>query len=142
MRVPLAHGSQWSHAVSLGYKFGAWDPEGEYERLLRTEMGYRGDLAAALEAAEVKQWKLAEELRVLREELTDLRRDLDIKSAEVGEVTERARRAEGAVRLKELEEKCIDHDEKIAQVFDAIRQLMYPPVPENKNPLGFRLDAD
>lgn len=105
VRVPLAHGSRWSHSVSLGYKFGAWDPEGEYERLLRTEMGYRGDLAAALEAAEVKQWKLAEELRVLREELSDLRRDLDLKSAEVGEVTERARRAEGVVRLKELEEK-------------------------------------
>ncbi|MBI3298766.1 MAG: hypothetical protein HYZ75_11415 [Elusimicrobia bacterium] len=105
VRVPLAHGSRWSHVLSLGYKFGAWDPEGEYERLLRTEMSYRGDLSAALEAAEVKQWKLAEELRVMRGEMTDLRRDLDLKAAEADMAADRARRAEQAVRLKELEER-------------------------------------
>lgn len=105
LRAPLAHGSRWSNFVSLSYRFGAWDPEAEYEKLLTTEMSYRRDLATALEASEVKQWKLAEDLRLLREELTDLRRDLDAKSAEAGEAQERARRAEQAMRLKELEEK-------------------------------------
>lgn len=105
LRAPLAHGSRWSNAVSLSYRFGAWDPEAEYEKLLTSEMSYRRDLSQALEASEVKQWKLAEDLRLLREELTDLRRDLDAKSAEAGEAVERARRAEQAVRLKELEEK-------------------------------------
>lgn len=105
LRVPLAHGTQWSHAVSLSYKFGAWDPEGEYERLLKTEMGYRGELSQALEASEVKQWRLAEELRLLRDEMTDLRRDLDIKAAQAGEAEERARRAEQQIRLKQLEER-------------------------------------
>ncbi|TBR17259.1 hypothetical protein EPO15_17290 [bacterium] len=105
LRAPLAHGSRWSNVVSLSYRFGAWDPEAEYEKLLTTEMSYRRDLSQALEASEVKQWKLAEDLRLLREELTDLRRDLDAKSAEAGEAQERARRAEQAIRLKDLEEK-------------------------------------
>lgn len=105
VRLPLAHGSRWSNFVSLSYRFGAWDPEAEYEKLLTSEMSYRRDLSQALEASEVKQWKLAEDLRLLREELTDLRRDLDAKSAEAGEAVERARRAEQSIRLKDLEDK-------------------------------------
>ena len=105
LRIPLDHGTRWSHTVSLAYRFGAWDPEAEYERLLTTEMGYRRDLSDALEAAEVKQWRLAEELKVLREEMTDLRRALDVKATEVGEAKDRAARAEQVIRLKELEER-------------------------------------
>ena len=48
LRAPLAHGSRWSNAVSLSYRFGAWDPEAEYEKLLTSEMSYRRDLSQAL----------------------------------------------------------------------------------------------
>ena len=41
-------------------------------------------------------------------------------------------------KLLELERKFTDHDEKLVQVFDAIRQLMYPPVPRS---LGASLAA-
>lgn len=45
-----------------------------------------------------------------------------------------------ARKLEELEEKFIDHDEKLAEIFDAIRKLMYPPVPKNKQKIGFNPD--
>ncbi len=45
-----------------------------------------------------------------------------------------------AQQLQELEDKFVDHDKKLAQVFDAIRKLMYPLVPRNKGWIGFKLD--
>ena len=43
-------------------------------------------------------------------------------------------------KLDVLEKKYADHDEKIAVVFDAIRQLMEPPPSKKKRKIGFRLD--
>ena len=45
-----------------------------------------------------------------------------------------------ARKLQELEDKFVAHDEKLVQVFDAIRRLMYPSKPRNKRKIGFRLD--
>ena len=45
-----------------------------------------------------------------------------------------------AMKLEELEKKLESHDETIAQIFDAIKALMYPPAPEKKGTIGFRLD--
>ena len=45
-----------------------------------------------------------------------------------------------ALKLEELEKKFEDHDETIAQIFDAIKALMTPPVHENERRIGFRLD--
>ncbi|PCI40559.1 MAG: hypothetical protein COB53_00780 [Elusimicrobia bacterium] len=105
VRVPLSHGSRWSHAFSISYRFGQWDPEEEYERLLSSELSYRRDLSRALEAAEVKQWKLAEELRMMREEISDLRIEVADREAEAGEAQRIAADAARALRLKELEER-------------------------------------
>ena len=49
------------------------------------------------------------------------------------------RGAELAARVAELEGKFIDHDERIAAVFEAIRQLLLPPDPPATPPdrIGF-----
>lgn len=44
-------------------------------------------------------------------------------------------------RLDELEHSMIDHDEKFAAVFDAIRQLMAEPREKRKPPVGFQTEA-
>lgn len=105
IRIPLSNGSRWGHAVSLSYLFGSWNPESEYERMLRSELGYRRDLSRALEAAEIKQWKLAEELRMLRDEIETLRGQLVEQSAGRSEAEGKAQTLERQIRLKELEEK-------------------------------------
>lgn len=105
LRIPLSNGSRWSHAVSLSYRFGTWNPENEYEALLKSEIGYRRDLAKALESAEVKQWKLAEELRALRDEMDLLRKQLSSETAGRGEAENKARNLEREIKLRELEER-------------------------------------
>ncbi len=42
-------------------------------------------------------------------------------------------------KLAALEAKYADHDAKITAVFEAIRQLMTPDVPEKKGRIGFRI---
>jgi hypothetical protein len=106
MRIPVSGGGErWGHVVSLTYKFGQWNPEAEYERLLSSEIRYRADLSRALEAAEVKQWRLAEELRAMRQEIEDVRRALEFKDAETGVVEEKLQRAQQKLKVKELEDR-------------------------------------
>ncbi|MDX6768873.1 MAG: hypothetical protein SF051_05025 [Elusimicrobiota bacterium] len=73
MSVPLTGVTRFGHAVAVTARFGRADPEGEYEKLLSEEMRYRRDLAQALEASALKQWKLTEEIARLREETDALR---------------------------------------------------------------------
>lgn len=96
MTLPLTGTAKTGHAVTLTFRFGASNPEQEYERVLSEEMRYRKDLTQALEAGEVKQWKLGEELRKLREEIDALRQELADKT--FAEASARA-------RLKSLEDK-------------------------------------
>ncbi|MBI5967395.1 MAG: hypothetical protein HY882_06020, partial [Deltaproteobacteria bacterium] len=49
-----------------------------------------------------------------------------------------ANHKELAVKLKELEDRIEDHDEKIMAIFKAIRQLMAPPA-TSKRKIGFHL---
>jgi hypothetical protein len=100
MTVPMQGPTMIGHGVGLLFRFGASNPEGEYERLLGQELLYRKDLIASLETAEVKQWKLSQELAELRAALEDLRRQLvekTLSEAEVkkrlAEIQERHRRA-------------------------------------------------
>ncbi len=100
MSVPLSGTTRFGHAVSVIVRFGRADPEGEYEKLLSEEMSYRRDLAAALEAGSLKQWKLAEELARLREEIDSLRARLAASKAshsqaqqELGALEKRAKKA-------------------------------------------------
>lgn len=96
MTVPLQGATAFGHAVSLSFRFGESNPEGEYERVLSDEMKYRKDLTQALEASEVKLWRLGEELGRMRDEMTLLRSQLVEKSTS---------EAEARQRLKALEER-------------------------------------
>jgi hypothetical protein len=40
-------------------------------------------------------------------------------------------------KLKELEDHVSSHDESITNLFEAIRQLVEPPLPENRKAIGF-----
>ncbi|HEX7569582.1 MAG TPA: ORF6N domain-containing protein, partial [Verrucomicrobiae bacterium] len=40
-------------------------------------------------------------------------------------------------KLSELEGRVSGHDEAIQNLFEAIRQLIEPPLPENRKPIGF-----
>lgn len=71
--VPLMGSIRAGHAVGFLFRFGQTNPEGEYERLLKEELGYRKELTRSLEASEIKQWKLAEELETLRVQIDALR---------------------------------------------------------------------
>ncbi|MFH2204262.1 MAG: hypothetical protein ABIJ96_14175 [Elusimicrobiota bacterium] len=105
VRIPLSGGSRWSHMVTLSYRFGEWDPEVEYEKILSDEMRYRGDLTQALESAEIKQWKLAEELRIMRGEIEDLQQALAVQTSKTGEAKEKMQRAQQQLKVKQLEEQ-------------------------------------
>jgi len=96
MTVPMQGPTMIGHSVGLLFRFGASNPEGEYERMLGEELRYRKDLIAALEAGEVKQWKLSQELSELRSELETLRRQLVEKTLSEAEVKK---------RLAELQER-------------------------------------
>ncbi|MBI4345334.1 MAG: hypothetical protein HY553_00655 [Elusimicrobia bacterium] len=101
--APLSSGSAWGHAVSLVFRFGSWDPDKEFERLLGSEIRYRKELAHALDTAEVKQWKLAEELRRLRRSLEDLQAELNTRVAGEAEAQQKYREARDKIR--ELQER-------------------------------------
>jgi uncharacterized membrane protein len=48
-------------------------------------------------------------------------------------------RRELAQKLAELERRIESHDEQIQSIFEAIRQLMIPPVPPRRR-IGFRTE--
>lgn len=89
MTVPISGTTKFGHAISIAFRFGQSNPEAEYEKVLATEIRYRKDLVEALEAGEVKQWKLAEELSRLREELDALRQKLAAKTGAEAETRKR-----------------------------------------------------
>jgi hypothetical protein len=96
MSVPMTGSSVVSHAVALSYRFGQSNPEAEYQKVLEGELRYRQDLIHALQAGEVKQLKLGEELQRERDELEGLKQRLAAKTA----TAEQTR-----AQLKDLEER-------------------------------------
>jgi hypothetical protein len=108
MTVPMSGGSRFGHAVSLLFRFGESNPEGEYERMLAEEIRYRKELTASLEAGEVKQWKLSEELGRLREEIDVLSGQLVDKTASESQAQE---------RIKALQER----HQKASQTFEKLQ---------------------
>ena len=50
-----------------------------------------------------------------------------------------AANAQLAAKLKELEQRLDSHDEAIANVFAAIKQLLGPPEPPKKREIGFHV---
>lgn len=105
IRIPVSNGKTWSHVISLSYRFGDWNPETEYERLLTSEIKYRKDLSHALEAAEIKQWKLAEGMRLLNREMRDLRRELALREVEKGQAEDKLKAAQRRLKFKSLEQR-------------------------------------
>jgi hypothetical protein len=96
MTIPMSGTSIFGHAISLTYRFGQSNPEGEYEKVLNEELGYRKELTKSLEAADIKQWKLSEELNNLRDQIGQLRKQLVDKTAS---------EADTRRKLNELESK-------------------------------------
>lgn len=47
-----------------------------------------------------------------------------------------------ALKLAELEQKIGAHDQAIISIIDAIKELMVPPEPKKKRPIGFRPSND
>lgn len=47
-----------------------------------------------------------------------------------------------AEKLRELEQRIEGHDEAITEILAAIRELMKPPEPSGKRPIGFVSDTD
>jgi len=57
----------------------------------------------------------------------------------VGMREQLAAHKELAQKLSELENRVSGHDEAIANLFEAIRQLVEPPLPENRREIGFHV---
>lgn len=114
MTVPVEGVARLSHGVGLLYRFGQSNPEAEYAKVLAGEMRTRQDLTRALEAGEIKQWKLAEELRLQREELAALRAQLLDKTAS---------EAEARQRMRELEERHRQATEKFSKMQAEAKKL-------------------
>jgi hypothetical protein len=94
--LPMQGQTNIGHAVSLSFRFGQSNPEGEYERVLKDELSYRKDLTKALDAGENRQWRLSEELNNLRDEIKVLRQQLVDKTTSESQ----ARR-----KIQDLEER-------------------------------------
>ena len=47
-----------------------------------------------------------------------------------------------AVRIEALEKKYAEHDQTIKEIFQAIKQLLEPPLPKEKKIIGFRVYDD
>jgi hypothetical protein len=107
MTVPMQGPIQIGHSVGLSFRFGASNPEGEYERMLAEELRYRQDLIKDLEAGEIKQWKLSQELAELRSELETLRRQLMEKTLSEAEVKKRL------AELQERHRRAVEEHERM-----------------------------
>jgi|CXWL01.1.fsa_nt_gi hypothetical protein len=114
MTVPMTGTTRVGHGLAVTVRFGRADVEGEYEKVLSEELKYRRQLGSALEAGELKQWKLSEELNRLRAEMAALRAEMAKKTASEFE----AKR-----RLKEIEQrhkKAADQFEKMRKEREAV----------------------
>lgn len=78
--VPLSGPTAFTNAISMSFRFGVSDPQAEFERILREEIDYRKKLTQALEAGEVHQWQLTQELTSLQSQLDALKNELADKN--------------------------------------------------------------
>lgn len=108
MTVPMTGTTRFGHGLSLSVRFGRADPEGEYEKLLTHELKYRRQLSEALESSSVKQWKLAEELNRMRQEMAALSAEVEMK---------RASETDAKRRLRELEAR----QQKAAETYEKLK---------------------
>ena len=108
MTVPMTGTTRFGHGLSLSVRFGRADPEGEYEKLLTHELKYRRQLSEALESSSVKQWKLAEELNRMRQEMAALSNEVEMK---------RASETDAKRRLRDLELR----QQKAAETYEKLK---------------------
>lgn len=121
LRVPLSGGSRWSHGVALSYRFGTWNPETEYEKLLTSELQQRRDLSRSLSSSEKRQKELGAELDQIKKEAEALRRELERRADAEGK--ERLRRIEERRRRAESELGELDQDGRSLRGRDAAVSL-------------------
>lgn len=123
MSVPLAGITRASHGFSLFWRFGQSDPEAQYEKLLRDELRMRRDMTRALEASEVRQWKLEEELKRLQKEIDALRARLTDKAASESEAKQKVREAERRVQeIERRRQEAVRSSESIRQEIKRITE--------------------
>ncbi|MFH1618615.1 MAG: hypothetical protein ABIG11_01780 [bacterium] len=100
--LPLNRTFNTGHALSLAVRFGHHEMESEYERIIKQEMRYRGDLMEALGEARKRE-------NSLREELENLRRELEELSSQL---KKQALKADEALRIKESIERMVSRQKK------------------------------
>ncbi len=110
MTVPLQGSARFGHALSLVFHFGASDPEAEYEKVLSDEMQYRRQLTSALEAGQVKQWQLGDEIANMRREMEALRKQLADRTTSEADARRRLGDLEGRRRAAEERFKRIQQE--------------------------------
>ena len=76
MGVPMTGVTRFTHALTVAVRFGRTDPEGEYEKLLQSEISARHRLGQSLEASAVRQQALSEEIGRQRDEIAAMRSEL------------------------------------------------------------------
>ncbi len=97
--VPLSGATGTSEAISLSFRFGASDPQAEFERILKEEIAYRKKLSTALQSSQIHQWQLEDELKNLKQEMDALKSQLADKTLSEKEAKTKLESLEG--RLQE-----------------------------------------
>jgi hypothetical protein len=123
LQVPLSAGSRYDNTVSLIYRFGQWNPEREYEKMLGTELRYRQDLAAALDRSEARQKQLMDELKRVRDDMAALKSDLANKTAEQSQAKQRLQELEG--REKRARDAADDLERKKRELAARSKESLY-----------------
>ncbi|HVA66505.1 MAG TPA: hypothetical protein VNK24_06225 [Elusimicrobiota bacterium] len=125
LTIPLKGAARLGNALSVSWRFGASDPEAEFERMLKDETDYRGILLRELEAAENKQWQLSQQLNALRDEIKVL--DNQLLNRTISE-------AEARKRLGDLQQQYQDSLQKFQSIQDKEKRLREKSAAEKNTP--------
>lgn len=131
--LPMSGATGTSDAVSLSFRFGASDPQAEFERILREEIAYRKKLSTALQSSQIHQWELDDELKNLKDQLDSLKSQLANKTLSEEEAKSKLKalqdRLEGeakkAALLKEARARAskMSEQEKFTRDWNAYEKL-------------------
>jgi hypothetical protein len=100
MTVPFKRHSPMGHAANLVFRFGASNPDGEYEKILAEERVYRRQLAREIEDRESREKRLAETLERLRGQIEVLHKQLSDRA-----VSDENSRKQARGQILKLEEQ-------------------------------------
>lgn len=138
--LPMSGATGTSDAISLSFRFGASDPQAEFERILREEIAYRKKLSTALQASQIHQWELDDELKNLKDQLETIKSQLADKTLSEKEARSKLRNleehlqeeAKKAELLREARKKAakMSEQEKFTRDWNAYRKLKLNGAPD------------